>query len=135
VAVGQDPTEKPSRYRISDRIRLTYDAIRANPVGDLAVKVTIAALGGLVVAVGIILIPLPGPGWLIVVLGLTIWAVEFVWARHVLRFTRDRLRYWTHWVGRQPLFVRLLIGLAGLAFISAIALVTLQMSVGIALWG
>jgi uncharacterized protein (TIGR02611 family) len=109
-------------------------AIRANPLGDLAVKILIGALGAIVVAVGIVLIPLPGPGWLIVILGLTIWAIEFVWARHVLRFTRDKLRSWTRWVGRQSLFVRFLIGLAGLVFVGMVAYLTLRFSFGLDAW-
>jgi uncharacterized protein (TIGR02611 family) len=109
-------------------------AIRANPLGDLAVKILIAALGAVVVAVGILLIPLPGPGWLIVILGLTIWAIEFVWARHLLRFTRDKLRLWTQWVTRQPVVVRLLIGLVGLVFVAAVAYLTLRLSFGVDAW-
>jgi uncharacterized protein (TIGR02611 family) len=130
----QDPARGSVASRFMDRIRLTYRAIRANPLGDLAVKILIGTWGAVVVAVGIVLIPLPGPGWLIVILGLTIWAIEFVWARHLLRFTRDKLRAWTAWVGRQPLFVRLLIGLAGLVFVAAIAYLTLRFSFGVDVW-
>jgi uncharacterized protein (TIGR02611 family) len=134
VSMGQDPTQGSVPSRFTDRTRLTYLAIRANPLGDFAVKILIALLGGLVVAVGIVLIPLPGPGWLIVILGLTIWAIEFVWARHLLRFTRDRLRSWTLWVGRQPLFARILIGLAGLLFLATVAFLTLKFSLGLDAW-
>lgn len=132
--MGQDPARRSAASRLGDRIRLTYMAIRANPLGDLAVKILIGALGGIVVAVGIVLIPLPGPGWLIVILGLTIWAIEFVWARHLLRFTRDKLRFWTRWVGRQSLFVRFLIGLASLVFVAAVAYLTLRLSFGLDAW-
>jgi Trk-type K+ transport system membrane component len=34
-------------------------------------------------------VPLPGPGWAIVAVGVLIWATEFKWARGVL----DRLRF------------------------------------------
>ena len=54
-----------------------------------------------VVAVGIVLIPFPGPGWLIVLAGLAILAIEFVWAQRLLLFTRARLETWWHWLGRQ----------------------------------
>jgi uncharacterized protein (TIGR02611 family) len=134
VSMGQDPTDRSARSKLMDRVRLTYVAVRANPVGDLTVKVLIAVFGGLVVAAGIVLIPLPGPGWLIVILGLTIWAIEFVWARHLLRFTRDNVRSWTRWVGRQPLFVRILLGLAGLVFVAAVAFLTLKLSFGVDAW-
>lgn len=136
--MSQDPTDTatttPTRTSLRDRLRLTYVAIRANPLGDLAVKIFIATLGGLIVATGIVLIPLPGPGWLIVILGLTVWAIEFVWARHLLRFTKDKVRAWTRWVGRQHLIVRILIGLAGLAFVGAVFLLTLKYSFGVNAW-
>src|SRR5262245_32988095 len=106
--MAKDPTKH--------RPRITLESVRANRTARLAMRVTIAILGGLVVATGVVLIPLPGPGWLIVLAGLAIWAVEFVWARHLLQFTRDKLLKWTAWVGRQSLPVRILIGTAGLIF-------------------
>jgi len=93
--------------------------------------VVIGLIGGLVVAIGIVLIPLPGPGWLIVIAGLAIWAIEFVWARHLLRFTRDKLRSWTAWVGRQSWPVRILIGAAGLVFVAIVAAASLKLSLGV----
>ena len=50
--------------------------------------VTIA--GGAVVAVGIALMVLPGPGLLVVVAGLAILATEYAWARSLLDATRSR---------------------------------------------
>jgi uncharacterized protein (TIGR02611 family) len=51
-----------------------------------------AAIGGfLVVLLGIVLIPLPGPGLLVVALGLAVLALEFAWAEHLLEKTVDRL--------------------------------------------
>jgi uncharacterized protein (TIGR02611 family) len=67
---------------------LLGNRIRANPTGRLALKIGIGVLGGLVVALGIVLIPFPGPGWAIVILGLAIWAVEFAWAKNLLEFTK-----------------------------------------------
>src|SRR3954447_17690495 len=96
------------------------DKIRANPTGRLALKISVATLGGIVVAVGIVLIPFPGPGWAIVILGLAIWAVEFHWARNLLEFTRRHVQSWTHWIARQSWPVRLLVGAVGLVFVSAV---------------
>ncbi len=48
-------------------------------------------LGFLVLIVGIIAIPAPGPGWLIVALGLGILAQDFVWAERALNIVRKRL--------------------------------------------
>ncbi len=130
--LSQDPTEQTAtRSDLRTRIGLTYAAIRANPLGDLAVKIFVAVLGGLVVALGLVLIPLPGPGWLIVIGGLAIWAIEFIWARHLLVFTRNKLRAWTGWIKRQSLLVRLLVGAAGLVFVGLIATLTLKYSFGV----
>lgn len=122
--MAKDPT-KPGR------VKLTVDAVRANPTGRLALKVVIALIGAAVVGIGIVLIPLPGPGWLIVIAGLAIWAIEFVWAQHLLRFTRNKLRGWTAWVGRQSWPVRILIGAIGLVFVAAVAVATLKFSFGV----
>ena len=115
------PDEQATRLGVLDRIR-------AKPTGRLSLKIGIGVLGGLVVALGIVLIPFPGPGWAIVILGLAIWAVEFVWARHLLEFTKRHVLSWTHWVGRQSLPVRALIGVAGLIFVTAVVCVSVKLS-------
>jgi len=107
------------------------DRIRANPTGRMALKVGIGVLGGLVVVVGIILIPFPGPGWAIVILGLAIWAIEFAWAKSLLEFTKRHVQGWTHWIGRQSLPVRALIGVVGMIFVSAIVWASVKLSFGI----
>jgi len=107
------------------------DRIRANPTGRLALKIGIGALGAVVVAVGIVLIPFPGPGWAIVILGLAIWAVEFHWARRLLHFTKKHVQSWTHWVLRQSLPMRALIGLAGFIFISGVVWLSVKLTMDI----
>ena len=42
----------------------------------------------LIVVGGLALVPLPGPGWVIVFIGLAIWASEFEWAQRLLDFAR-----------------------------------------------
>jgi uncharacterized protein (TIGR02611 family) len=49
-------------------------------------KVVIGLVGGLVLIIGLILIPLPGPGFLVVFLGVFILSLEFEWFKpHVER--------------------------------------------------
>lgn len=105
--------------------------IRANPTGRLTLKIGIGILGGLVVAVGIVLIPFPGPGWAIVILGLAIWSIEFVWAQHLLAFTKRHVLSWTHWIARQSLPMRALVGVIGLLFVSAVVWTSVKLSLGI----
>lgn len=116
--------------RRREQVRAIGQRVRATRTGRITLKVIIALIGGIVVTVGIILIPFPGPGWLIVVAGLAIWAVEFVWARRLLQFTRARLEWWWHWLGRQHWAVRSLAGLAGLIFVAAVVWASL-LSIGI----
>ncbi|BBH63862.1 TIGR02611 family protein [Actinoplanes sp. OR16] len=107
------------------------DRIRSNSTGRLALKIGVGIVGGLVVAVGIVLIPFPGPGWAIVILGLAILAVEFHWARGLLAFTKRHVQSWTHWIGRQSLPLRAVIGLVGFLFISAIVWLSVRLSFGV----
>lgn len=72
-------------------------------------RIAVAIIGGIVLIVGIIAIPYPGPGWLIVFSGLAILATEFVWAQKVLAYAKKRYDAWTAWLKRQPLVIRLLI--------------------------
>jgi len=100
---------------------------------DMTYRVAVAVIGAAVVVGGIVLIPLPGPGWLIVFGGLAILSTEFEWAGRLLDFARRQVRGWTHWVGRQSLVVRGLIGLVGLLFVWGVlwAYVALQ---GVPTW-
>jgi uncharacterized protein (TIGR02611 family) len=107
------------------------DRIRANPTGRLALKIGIGVLGGLVIALGIVLIPFPGPGWAIVILGLAIWAVEFAWAKNLLEFTKRNVKAWTSWIGRQSLPARAVIGVVGMIFVAAIVWGSVRLSFGI----
>lgn len=118
----------PQRFA---RIRTTLELIRGNPTGRLILRIAVAIAGALVVGVGIFLIPLPGPGWLIVIAGLAIWAVEFHWAKRLLGFTKRNVQAWTHWVTRQSLMVRLLIGVVGLVFVSVVVWLSVKFSLGI----
>ncbi|GAB3802963.1 TIGR02611 family protein [Micromonospora zhanjiangensis] len=128
---GTTVRDAPGREPRRGRVRITLDLLRANPTGRVVLKITVAVLGALVVAVGLALIPLPGPGWLIVIAGLAIWAVEFIWARRLLEFTRRNVRGWTKWVGRQSIPVRALLGTVGLAFVAAVVWASLKYSFGI----
>ena len=53
-------------------------------------RIAITVTGFLVVLIGLVLIPLPGPGWLIVFAGLAILAREYVWAERLLKHAKQR---------------------------------------------
>jgi uncharacterized protein (TIGR02611 family) len=107
------------------------DRIRRTPSGRMALKIAIGTLGTLVVALGLLLIPFPGPGWAIVILGLAIWALEFAWAKNLLQFTKRHVQSWTRWVRRQSLPVRVLIGVLGLIFVAVVVWSSVWLSFGV----
>jgi uncharacterized protein (TIGR02611 family) len=107
------------------------ERIRGNRTGRLALRIGVGVLGTLVVALGIVLIPFPGPGWAIVILGLAIWAIEFAWAKRVLEFTKRHVQSWTRWVGRQSIPVRAVIGVVGAVFVGAIVWASVKLSFGV----
>ena len=95
---------------------------------DHAYRVAVGVVGAIVVAFGIVTIPLPGPGWLTVIAGLFVLATEFTWAERLLEFTKRHVKSWTDWVGRQPVWVRVLIALATAAFVYGVLVVTLHLT-------
>ncbi|NJC13817.1 uncharacterized protein (TIGR02611 family) [Micromonospora profundi] len=120
--------DRPRRPRWRERISTTLDLVRANPTGRITLKIVIAIVGALVVTIGIALIPLPGPGWLLVIAGLGIWAVEYHWARRLLAFTRRHVYAWTNWAKRQSLPLRFVLGSVGLLFVGTVVWLSLKYS-------
>lgn len=57
---------------------------------QLAWRVVVTVIGVAVTLAGIGMLALPGPGWAAIFLGLAILASEYVWARRLLRYTKDR---------------------------------------------
>lgn len=84
-------------------------------------KTLIAIVGGIVVIAGLIMIPYPGPGWLVVFAGLAILATEFEFAQKVLDFAKSKYDAWVEWLKRQHIVVRLLV----LAFTGLVIVVTI----------
>jgi len=117
--------------RRREQLSANRHRVRSTRTGRLPLQIVIAVLGAVVVALGIVLIPFPGPGWLIVLAGLAIWAFEFVWAQRLLQYTRDKLERWWHWLGRQHIVVRVLAGLIGLVFVGTVVWLSLRLSLGV----
>jgi uncharacterized protein (TIGR02611 family) len=88
---------------------------------DFTYRIVVGVVGIVVLGVGIVAIPYPGPGWAIVFVGLAILATEFDWARHALKYTRERYDRAMDWFKRQGLWVQAL----GALFTFAVVWVTL----------
>lgn len=112
----REPVAPPARRRrfhaARVRVRAFRMKVRSKPGLNLAWRIGIGTLGTVVLIVGIIAIPYPGPGWLIVFTGLGILSTEFEWAGRVLRFARRYYDRWVAWVKSQNKVVQLLLALA-----------------------
>lgn len=94
--------------------------IRSNPASHRAYRTVVAVLGLVVVVVGLIAVPAPGPGWLIVFIGVSIWASEFEWAQRLLYWGKDRLRDWERWLRSKPWWVSVLVALGTAAIVACV---------------
>jgi len=56
-------------------------------------RVVVLVAGGTILGLGLALLVLPGPAFLVVPLGLAILALEFAWARRLLRRLKAYLAY------------------------------------------
>ncbi|MET8181855.1 TIGR02611 family protein [Streptomyces sp. NPDC005336] len=65
--------------------------IRRSRALHVSWQVGVFIVGLAIVGVGIIMLPLPGPGWLVIFAGMAIWATEFVWAQMVLLWTKRKV--------------------------------------------
>ncbi|MFI6295681.1 TIGR02611 family protein [Nonomuraea sp. NPDC050790] len=85
------------------------DGVRSTRSGALTLKIVIGVIGGVMVIGGLIMVPFPGPGWLVVFAGLAVLATEFHWAHKLLEFGKRTLHAWTEWYKRQGWTVRILV--------------------------
>lgn len=97
------------------------DGLRERPAYDLTYRIVVGFVGVLVLGLGILAIPYPGPGWAIVFLGLGILASEFEWAHRLLRYTKERYDRVMDWFKAQGLWVQVL----GFVLTGAVVIATL----------
>ncbi|MGV9858516.1 TIGR02611 family protein [Gordonia sp. NPDC003425] len=106
-----------SRARVWSRQRRYI--IRRDRRLNLAYRIVVGVVGAMVLAGGIVAIPYPGPGWLIVFLGLGILASEFDWAHRLLRFARAKYDAWVDWMRQRHWSVQGVFGVATCAVVLA----------------
>ncbi|TFV66751.1 UNVERIFIED_ORG: TIGR02611 family protein [Bacillus sp. AZ43] len=130
----ESPEERRARYdadevhSLRERVAATRwrRRLAARRSVNHGYRVGVGIVGGLITALGLATIPLPGPGWLTVIAGLFVLATEFTWAERLLEFTKKHVKRWTDWVSAQPVWVRLLIAAATAAFVYGVLVVTLH---------
>lgn len=78
----------PADHSLSPRAQALLTRIEswsdAGPVRAIVVKVMVTIGGPLVIATGIAMLVLPGPGLVVIALGFALLALEYAWARHAL---------------------------------------------------
>ncbi|GAA2437388.1 TIGR02611 family protein [Streptomyces macrosporus] len=65
--------------------------IKSSRALHLSWQVGVFLVGLAIVVAGVLMLALPGPGWLVIFTGLAVWATEFVWAQIALRWTRHKV--------------------------------------------
>jgi uncharacterized protein (TIGR02611 family) len=100
------------------RMSALRDRARSTRAGRIAWRTAVTVLGVAIIVGGIVLLPLPGPGWLIIFAGLGLLATEYEWASRLLRFARAKVSAWTDWVATRSRPMQALIGLAGLLILA-----------------
>ncbi|MCW4353266.1 TIGR02611 family protein [Hoyosella sp. YIM 151337] len=114
-------TPKFFDHAVFHQLRWMRSFVKRHPLSARAYRITIGLVGTAVVIIGVILIPYPGPGWLVVFTGLGILSTEFAWARRVLKYGLSRYHAVRGWYSRQHVMVRLL-GVLGTVIITAATL-------------
>jgi uncharacterized protein (TIGR02611 family) len=106
--VKQEQEEEQPNVRQWARWR---DRLRERRRAEFVYRIVVGVVGLIVLGVGILAIPYPGPGWAIVFIGLGILATEFAWARRLLAYARERYDKVMDWFHRQHAIVQILGGL------------------------
>lgn len=91
------------RKRLSLWHRKKRFVIRQNKHMDRTYRVGVAVVGTLMILAGIVMVPLPTPGfgWVMIFLGLAVLSTEFEWAHRVTHVVRRGYDAVVHWFARQ----------------------------------
>lgn len=67
-----------------------WHAGRVKDLARLLRRIAVTVAGAVILAAGVVLLVAPGPGMLVIVLALAVFAVEYEWARRRLATVRER---------------------------------------------
>ena len=88
------------------------------PGGLLVWRISVAVVGFVFIALGLVMLVTPGPAWLLILLGLGIWTTEFTWVRNRVIGAYEWLQRAAGWLAQRP---RWMVVIAGVALIAAAA--------------
>lgn len=128
-----DHVSRAGSHRLRARDWEWRRRIRANARSRQIYRSIVGGLGFVIVAAGLLMVPFPGPGWLVVFIGVSIWASEFHWARRLHHYGMGKLRTWNAWVMAQSVLVRTSLFLLTCVFVNALIWAMIKLS-GIPGW-
>ena len=102
-----------------DGITRYHDHMKQKRFGFL-VRPAVLIIGWFVVIIGIIAIPLPGPGWLIVFIGVAILSLELHWATRLLSWGIREYEHVTAWYASRSRAFRYSFATTSFVFVWAI---------------
>lgn len=102
-----DAHEDPIRWR---------RVFRTNPITAIVYRTLIAVLGLTLILLGVPLVPLVGPGWAVIFIGLYLWSTEFLWARRVTQFVKAEVKAFEQYSRALPWTAKLPMLMGTLAF-------------------
>lgn len=91
-------------------------AVRTNTVTGPVYRIFIALLGLMLIIAGIPMVPLVGPGWAVIFIGLFLWSTEFIWARRVTQFVKAEVKSFDQYARALPWKAKLPMLLLSVAF-------------------
>jgi tellurite resistance protein TerC len=74
------------------RMQRILARVGLDQVPPMVRKIIVTVIGTTILLVGVVLIVLPGPAFIVIPIGLGILATEFVWAKRVIKRGRILLR-------------------------------------------
>jgi uncharacterized protein (TIGR02611 family) len=99
AALPEDPVDPVEHESFRERLREAaeeaerqtgyHERTEAEVRHSLHLRVTRSVAGFVVIALGIAALPLPGPGWLIIIVGLNL--LPFAWAERTIRLIRRKV--------------------------------------------
>jgi uncharacterized protein (TIGR02611 family) len=114
--------DAPRRRRLVDGVR---DRRERHLERNRLVRIGAVAFGFLVVLAGLAMLVLPGPGLLVIAVGLGILALEFAWAERMLERTVDRMEEAADTVKRASRAQQVLLAAAAISAAAALIFVVL----------
>lgn len=119
-----------------EAIRGHHERLKDRKHGYLVRPLTIIG-GWLITFIGIFTIPLPGPGWFLVFLGIGVLSLELVWPHRLLNWSLRQYDRCEEWMARRSRTMQVILSIVGLIVVGILLLMlfVLGWNMGMFNWG